>query len=521
MFLGVLCTLLILIIIDYIWKKEINKIFKNIPGPINLPVVGAVWLYLNTKPDELLQLGHHMSRKYGRVVKSWIFHIYALFISDAKYIQVILSHPTEIKKNRMYSLLDQWLGDGLLTTSNQPKWLSRRRAITPAFHFKILDNFIHVFDQQATICVTKLRQHASEPAVNQDAQDAGDQQRLPIDIEHYIGLATLDVICETAMGVKINAQNNEQCEYVQNLIEMQHIFTERFVKVAYRSEFMLKILNPNLYKKYHRVMRNLHNFTETIIRERRRDMIKNLEITSKENGTKGNSNSEDANVLYGDKKHMALLDILLSASVDGQPLSDKDIREEVDTFMFEGHDTTKSGLGFTLYALSRNADVQQKIYQELIQVIGSNVDEPLTYNKLMDLQYMDKVIKESLRMYPPVPFIGRQTIEDLYIDNQLIPKGTSLLLGIITMQNDPEYFQEPQKFMPDRDAPTNNFVFVPFSAGPRNCIGQRFAMLEMKSFLARIIQSYELLPLGKDVEPTISIVLKSKTGWQMGIRKRN
>ncbi|XP_059222597.1 cytochrome P450 4d8-like [Stomoxys calcitrans] len=107
-------------------------------------------------------------------------------------------------------------------------------------------------------------------------------------------------------------------------------------------------------------------------------------------------------------------------------------------------------------------------------------------------------------------------------DNQCIPKGTSLLLGIMTMQNDAEYFPEPHRFIPERnEVPQNNFVFVPFSAGPRNCIGQRFAMLEMKAFLARTMQFYELLPLGEDVEPTISVVLKSKNGWQMGFRKRH
>lgn len=146
-----------------------------------------------------------MNNKYGRVVKTWILHIHALFVSDAKYIQSILSHPTEIKKNRMYALLDQWLGEGLLT-SHGPKWLSRRRAITPAFHFKILENFVNIFDQQALICAEKFNKYAVDKSI--------------VDVEHYIALATLDVICETAMGVKINAQTDDQCEYVHNLIEL-------------------------------------------------------------------------------------------------------------------------------------------------------------------------------------------------------------------------------------------------------------------------------------------------------------
>lgn len=137
-----------------------------------------------------------------------------------------------------------------------------------------------------------------------------------------------------------------------------------------------------------------------------------------------------AELAYGHKKRMALLDILLSTLIDGQPLSDKDIREEVDTFMFEGHDTTKSGIGFTLYSLSRHPEVQEKVYQELNEIIGTDIEGPLTYNKLMDLKYMEKVIKESLRMYPPVPFIGRQIMQDLYIGKYISVEDFSLEMRV-------------------------------------------------------------------------------------------
>lgn len=165
----------------------------------------------------------------------WIFYINAILISDIKYAQTILSHPTEIKKNRMYSLLNEWLGEGLLT-SYGPKWLARRRAITPAFHFKILESFVHIFDQQAVIFATKLQKYAIEET--QKMENILGSQRYILDIEHYVALATLDVICETAMGVRINAQTDENCEYVKNLIEcvtfyLIQIFAAYFVIVIY------------------------------------------------------------------------------------------------------------------------------------------------------------------------------------------------------------------------------------------------------------------------------------------------
>lgn len=94
------------------------------------------------------------------------------------------------------------------------------------------------------------------------------------------------------------------------------------------------------------------------------------------------------------------------------------------------------------------------------------------------------------------------------------------MMALITLMNDPKVFPEPERFLPERHTNENPFSFVPFSAGPRNCIGQRFAMLEMKAIITKIVRHYELLPLGAPVEPTISVVLKSKTGWQMGFRAR-
>lgn len=112
---------------------------------------------------------------------------------------------------------------------------------------------------------------------------------------------------------------------------------------------------------------------------------------------------------------MAFLDVLLQSTVGGKPLTNEDIREEVDTFMFEGHDTTTSGISHTLYLLARHPEVQQKVFEEILQVIGSDKHKPITMRELQDLKYLDLVIKESLRLYPPVPMIGRITEQDVEI----------------------------------------------------------------------------------------------------------
>lgn len=153
---------------------------------------------------ELLALSRYIRNRFGRVTRFWVLHIHGIFVSDLRYAQALLSHSTEIRKNHMYRLLTDWLGDGLLVSYGS-KWSSRRRVITPTFHFSILEDFVSIFDQQSQILVRNLAKYADGVQV--------------VDIEDSVALATLDVICESAMGVCINAQTDMNCEYVHLLKE--------------------------------------------------------------------------------------------------------------------------------------------------------------------------------------------------------------------------------------------------------------------------------------------------------------
>lgn len=148
----------------------------------------------------------------------------------------------------------------------------------------------------------------------------------------------------------------------------------------------------------------MQKFTKEVIVERRESLLQSTNV-EKTKDIENNAENES-------KKHLALLDLLLQATVDGQSLTDEDIREEVETFMFEGHDTTTSGISFTLYLISRYPKVQEKLFAEIREVIGDNKTHAPTYAQLQNLHYMECVIKESLRLYPPVPIIGRYLNRD-------------------------------------------------------------------------------------------------------------
>nr|CAD7416098.1 unnamed protein product [Timema poppensis] len=198
------------------------------------------------------------------------------------------------------------------------------------------------------------------------------------------------------------------------------------------------------------------------------------------------------------KKRRAFLDMLLEAAQDGEIMSDSDIREEVNTFMFEGHDTTASAISFSLTTLALHQDIQDKVVKELDSILGDS-DRDANYRDIQEMKYLEMVIKEILRLFPSVPAFVRNLQEDVELDGYTLPKGANITIGAFALHRDPEYFPDPEKFDPERFSPENSqgrhpYQYVPFSAGSRNCIGQRFAMLEMKSTVSKVLRTFKLLP---------------------------
>ncbi|XP_065364515.1 cytochrome P450 4d2-like [Calliphora vicina] len=501
MFIEILIILITLILLwDYLSKKRRNDMLSYMPGPKTLPIVGNVLMYRGQSPEEIMEFITNNKRKYGKLYRVWILQQLAVFSSDPEDVEVILSSPQHITKNNLYELLHQWLGTGLLMSTGK-KWHSRRKIITPTFHFKILEEFVEIFDQQSAVMVKKLYEKA-------DGKTA-------INIFPVICLTALDIIAETAMGVKINAQNNPDFPYVQAVTAVTNISSKRFINVWHRINWIFRLTAAQDYKRLNASIKLTHDFTENIIMERRQTLEKSLN----ENFRIPEENE------FGQKKRMALLDVLLQANVDGAPLSNEDIREEVDTFMFEGHDTTTSGISFALYLISRHPEVQQKIFEEIVEVLGNDKERSVTLRDLGEMKYLECVIKESLRLYPPVPIIGRYFTEDVDIRGKKIPAGTNYTVGIYVSLRDPMYFADPDAFKPERflDDSTNKinpYAYIPFSAGPRNCIGQKFAILEMKSTISKMLRHFELLPLGPEVRPMMNLILRSANGNHMGLRPR-
>jgi cytochrome P450 family 4 len=492
-----LATILLIPIYYYFTKlRRIEKFFENFPNPPTVPILGNARDF-RSGPAFFKSI-HEYTRKYGNMVHIKIGRIgHVLLASDYKFLEFLLSHNKLLTKSINLKFLEPWIGTGLVTANGGPKWKTHRRLITPAFHFKILEQFVDIFENAGNILIQKLSKESGEKSV---------------DIYPYVTRCTLDVICETAMGTKVDVQNSETSLYFHSVKEMCRIFLARTTSILKRYDSIFRFTKD--YEIQKKSVEVLHGYTKSVINSKRKE----LEETRKE----GNYSDVDD---LGRKKKKVFLDLILEATVDGQSLSDEEIREEVDTFMFGGHDTTATATSFILYCLAQNKDVQDKVLEEQEQIFGGEKCPKVTYTNLQEMKYLENVIKEGLRLYSPVPLFGRQIDQDVEYDGKIIPNGVGVIVFSHGIHMNPEYYPNPEKFDPSRFDNVEGkqpFAFIPFSAGPRNCIGQKYAMLEIKCLLSKIVRNFELSPAFPRHEMILApeTVLKSLNGVKIGIKSR-
>ncbi|XP_018394809.1 PREDICTED: cytochrome P450 4V2-like [Cyphomyrmex costatus] len=390
-----------------------------------------------------------------------------------EYLEHIFPSTVNITKGDFYDTMKPWLGNGLLLSTGK-QWFHDRKLIGPTFHFSILDQFAVVVSEKAEI-LTKCLQKEIE-------KNPGEA----VNTFPFIINAALDIICETAMGVNIHAQE-AVTKYTSTVHLTSSLIMDRLFQPWYWFDWLFYSLPAG--KQFKSALDILHGFTKEVINKRKIERQSQNDYTDLEN--------EDNEFNIDKRKRKAFLDLLLDQNEkDDTPLTDDELRAQVDTFMFEGHDTTAVAITWTLFLLGNNLEQQTKVHEELEEVFGDS-EAPARVKELSQLKYLDRVIKETLRIFPSVPVISRELTEDIKIDNYILPKDTTVILAIALAHRNPAVWPDPMKFDPDRFLPENSknrnpYAYVPFSAGPRNCIGQRFALLEEKIVLTAILRKWRV-----------------------------
>ncbi|XP_006092710.1 cytochrome P450 4V2-like isoform X1 [Myotis lucifugus] len=468
--------------------------------PFAYPFLGHALILERGGKEFFQQMIYYTGRnRHVPMVKAWLGTVPVIAMFKAETVEAILTSSKQIDKSYLYTFLQPWLGLGLLTSTGN-KWRSRRKMLTPTFHFTILEDFLDVMNEQANILVNKLEKHVDGEKFN---------------CFSYITLCALDIICETAMGKNIDAQTNDDSEYVRAVYRMSDLIHRRMKTIWFWHDVLYLLFKEGW--DHRRNLKILHNFTTNVIKERANEIKRDEEGKSDGKGT-----------TLSKRKRKAFLDLLLNVMDDeGNKLSLEAIREEVDTFMFEGHDTTAAGINWALYLLGCYPEVQKTLDNELDEVFG-NSDRPVTLEDLKKLKYLECVIKETLRIFPSVPVIARGLNEDCDVGGYNVVKGSQILIIPYALHRDPKYFPDPEEFKPERFFPENSvgrhpYAYVPFSAGPRNCIGQRFAMMEEKVVLSWILRHFWVESNQKREELVLAgdLVLRPLNGIWIKLKRRN
>jgi cytochrome P450 len=436
------------------------------PGPKGGPIMGVMREFNRDTLGFVTRC-----RDYGDVVHSRFLYVHAYFLYNPSDIESLLT--TNAKSYRKAQSLrspffHRLVGNGLVTSEGD-FWRRQRRLAQPAFHRQRISSYGDVMVQYTERAIASWKE--------------GERRDLARDMTRL----TLEIVVKTLFNSEVSNDADHIGEILSGLVK------------PFASQATLKwILDNRLptpgHRRYFRAVGEIDRIMFRIIAERR-------------------ASGYDE----GD-----LLSMLLQAQdEDGTQMTDAQLRDEVMTLFLAGHETTALALSWSWYLLATHPQVEEKFHAELDEVLGGHAP---SVSDLPKLKYAEMIVKEVMRLYPPAYAIGREAIEETEIGGYRVPRGTQLFAFQWVTHRDPRYFDEPDAFKPERwenSEPAPKYAYFPFGAGPRQCIGNYFAMMEIVLLLATIGQRFRFkLDPDHRVEVLPVLSLRPRNGIKVIIEPR-
>jgi cytochrome P450 len=439
---------------------------RHPPSPPPRFLIGNLPLF---DPDPLA-IYTRWAREFGDIFYYRAGWMDVYFLNHPSLIeQVLVSQSQNFAKDKVIQNSRWFLGEGLLTSEGSG-WLRQRRLSQPAFHR----------ERMASYGQTMAAYTEDMLATWQDGEVR--------DIHQEMMQLTMRIVAKVLFSVEVKA-DTERVAGALNIL-MRHTSGGRMILPP-----ALRHIPVPAMIRVKRAVRELDEIVDRIIRQRR-------------------ASGEDT----GD-----LLSMLMAArDEDGSGMTDRQLRDEILTFLLAGHETTAVSLSWTWYLLSQHPEAEQKLREELSQVLGGRAPR---LEDLPRLPYTDKVVKESMRLYPPAWSLARTVTKEVELGGYRLPVGANVVMSQWILHRDPRFFEQPEQFNPDRwtaEAAQRlpRFAYFPFGGGPRLCIGASFAMMEANLLLAAIAQRFQLrLAPGHSVAALPSITLRPRYGMRMTLSR--
>jgi len=454
-----------------------KSVIEYPPGPTYILPYRLIRKFLH----DPLKLLTEISLTYGDIAHFKFGSQNVYFLNNPDYIEdVLVTNYKNFIKSRGLQVSKRLLGNGLVTSEGEYHDL-QRHLIQPTFYPKRIKSYSDMMIKQANDMCNSWHDGAI------------------LDIHKEMTKLTLAIICKTVLGYDIDPEHDEVGDA---LLTCMKYFNRLLMPFG---ELIEKIPLLPINKGFQKAKKDLDSIVYRMIKEHRKILDK------------------------GDDKesHDDLLLTLLQAQDEEAGIgrmTDEQLRDEVMTIFLAGHETTANALTWTYYLLSENPLIETRLQEELYSIFG-NSRTPITIDDVPKLQYTEKLLTESMRLFPPAWALGRQAIDDYKVGGYSVPKGSIILMSQYVMHRDPRYFPEPDRFYPDRwteefKKQLPRFSYFPFGGGIRGCIGEPFAWLEGILLIATICRQWKLkhVPSHK-VELKPLITLRPKYGMQMKITK--
>ncbi|XP_060534713.1 probable cytochrome P450 4aa1 [Cylas formicarius] len=443
----------------------------RMPGPKVTPLFGNILLI---KDDRGLEdVGTTAYQNYGPIFRCWLFFVPAFFVYEPEHLKILFSHSKLSEKNFPYSVMHTFLGDGLVTSTGA-KWRMHRRLIQPYFHVNVLENYVDTFAEYSDGMVKAL---------------AGKKY---VEITRVVNDCVLRVLHKTVLGVTLGLDRNSTPFRRGELLLIKRLLRPwLLVDLIFR--------RSQLSTTESRQKSDLHAYTKEILRAR-----------------------------TGGGGGVCLLDMLADLARGRANFDENDVVNEAVTFMLTGQDSVGAAVAFCLHFLAANEHEQSRARAEIDDIFGADSTPTFKMAQLNEMHYLEQCVKESLRLAPSVPIVSRVLKRDVHLEGYTIPRGANVFVSPFITHRLPQYYPDPLKFDPDRFSPENSgkmhpYAFLPFSAGPRNCIGSKFAILEMKTIIAAVLKNYRigLMPGRERLQLGYRVTLRARNGIWLEVWPRS
>ncbi|XP_023212052.1 cytochrome P450 4C1-like isoform X1 [Centruroides sculpturatus] len=427
-----------------------------------------------------------------------------IFFLHPESAKEVLKSKSLINKDSTCDFFKPLLGNNTFFCSSDDDWRRRRKYLAPHGQVWNLKDDQDIFMEHSNVLVEKLKQL---------------QENEIFDILEWTKYCTLDIIAELTVGVSLHSQTTNDQEYVSAMHRIVKCFPVWLVNPLYW--FFPIFFMSKTGKNYKKDIEIIHRFDEKLFKRRKENLVKKMQ--QQHSLDKETHNEEEPKM----KTKQRIIDSLLDLHVKQGLISEEDVIRDMGATIFAGYDSTANIVSWALYFMGRFHEIQEKVYLELQEIFKNDFNRDITIDDLTKMTYLECVIKESMRIYPPFPLIARKNPSEMKIGNYVLPANSTLVINIYGIHHNPSVYENPEIFDPDRFLPENYknlhpYAFLAFSAGPRNCFASKGAMIKMKTILANVLRNFKIYSLDPQdkIVTSFESILTPILGIRICVEKR-